>query len=197
MLSELGQENLLSGPRDLTPLVLGRCVANAPVSLKDILRSSLEKKKRERQADSRSSSLDQKKKIESKHASLEQKRKIDSNASSLDRGKEKLSPKLVQKCKPVSRESSFRKQRPMGIHEEQLEVLKSFGSCERRRKIGWLGKPLVPPKPKALCLDGHESEESDGIQTPVSVKEICFTPISTKETFLGPSGPHPGPSTER
>lgn len=51
VLSELGQENLLACARDLTPLVLGRCVTlnkpKSPVSLSDILKSSLEKKNSE------------------------------------------------------------------------------------------------------------------------------------------------------
>ncbi|KAK6618435.1 hypothetical protein RUM43_013628 [Polyplax serrata] len=46
-LIELGQENLLTSSRDLTPLVLGRCVSvspKPPVSLTDILRSNYERR---------------------------------------------------------------------------------------------------------------------------------------------------------
>lgn len=46
-LIELGQENLLSSARDLTPLVLGRCVSlspKPPVSLTDILKNNLERR---------------------------------------------------------------------------------------------------------------------------------------------------------
>ena len=191
-LIELGQENLLTSARDLTPLVLGRCVSlspKPPVSLSDILKSSFERrnKKFEDQISKESGIYGKIKNVNlERKSSFTFKNKLEpvqvkKGSNSADR---------KRKDKSVDRSDDYQ-----NLKTEELELL--LVNCDRNQKSGKRSPGVDKKLTRFLTIERKAAEQeqkllasSPEISSPFTNRKILSRENSLNRKKERPVGFH-------